>query len=160
MLEARQGDVGAPLGKGLQFGGSHLAGVSKKKLGPLLSLDRSSPWASKTQALCVGPGAVHVRGPPSPCLSPAVQGLCAAGRCPGHGLLEEITPDTGGQAGGPDKLLSTAGTGRSSHRSFGDDSAAAQMARCPLCGPQSLCYQLPGTPVPTASLCHWHGCGR
>ena len=85
------------------------------------------------------------QGPPHH-LRQALQGLHAADQCQGHSLLQEITSDTGRQRVAQISSCPPVGTGCSSYSSFRDDSAAAQTARLPLCGPQELCLQLPNAP--------------
>lgn len=109
-----------------------------------ISLDKNSPCASKTRVLCVGPGP-QVSGASSPPPPSSARPPCCR-PCQGHSLLQEITSDTGRQRVAQICSCSPVGTGCSSHSSFRDDSATAQTARHPLCGPQELCLQLPNAP--------------
>lgn len=99
-------------------------------------------------------GAIDFKGPPSPLLSPRLQGLHAAGK---HRLLKEITSDIGEHADGPDKYLSTSGTGCSRSSGCKDDPVTAQITRWPLHVPQGGCAissPLPRVQTPSLNLCH------
>lgn len=94
-----------PLGRGLQTRGTW-QGLRKQQLGSPFSLDKSSRCISETQDLCIGQGVNNFRDPPSPFLSRAPRGLCAAASTKDTVSLRR-SRQTGGQAGSPDKPLST-----------------------------------------------------
>ncbi|CAI9160416.1 unnamed protein product [Rangifer tarandus platyrhynchus] len=86
--------------------------------------------------------------PPSP------EGIRAGGQCQGHSLLQEITSDTGRQRVAQISSCPPVGTGCSSHRSFRDDSAAAQTSRRPCVDLRDCALSCLTPPVLAASLSH------